>query len=274
MDPGDYQKALSLLELVPFNVMFARSVVEQRVRGVVFADEEQAPKVFYIVHPYGMSLLLGSNTNTAFNGEWYQRICRGQPQRTQVEWMQVYPDQWEATIAQVAHTSPAMGVSPRHFVEQNTRVNFKLNLDKFKQLQVALAAKSSAAAEEITLIRASKPVFNSMEGSVVPSKFWNSADDFLRYGIGYCLRCNGDLAATAFSSFVSTDQLEIGIETVPKFRGKGYAVLCCAELIHHCIRHHLEPVWSCNEANVGSYKLALKLGFEPTLRLPYYRLGL
>jgi hypothetical protein len=35
----------------------------------------------------------------------------------------------------------------------------------------------------------------------------------------------------------------------------------------------LEPVWACRLENDGSYKLAQKLGFEPVLEIPYYRLS-
>ncbi|TKG91495.1 GNAT family N-acetyltransferase [Puteibacter caeruleilacunae] len=64
------------------------------------------------------------------------------------------------------------------------------------------------------------------------------------------------------------------METIPEFRGQGFAQYACAALIDYCLANGYEPVWACKETNVPSYKLAQKLGFVPALTLPYYRLAL
>jgi RimJ/RimL family protein N-acetyltransferase len=117
-------------------------------------------------------------------------------------------------------------------------------------------------------------MFEEMTGTVIPSFFWNNAEDFLKNGVGYSLLYNNQLATTAYSAFIHDDMLEIGIETIPEFRGKGFAQLACSALIDYCIENNYEPVWACRLANIGSYKLALKLGFEVNIELPYYRLGI
>lgn len=60
--------------------------------------------------------------------------------------------------------------------------------------------------------------------------------------------------------------------TVDAHRGKGYAVSVCSALIDYCLDHDLEPVLACRLENEGSYYLAQKLGFRPSVTLPYYRL--
>ena len=112
-----------------------------------------------------------------------------------------------------------------------------------------------------------------MMGSVVPQFFWNNADDFITDGIGYSLIEKDKIAATAYSAFVHGDKLEIGIETVEQFRGKGYAEKVCAKLIDYCLERNIEPIWSCKFENQASFKLAQKLGFEPTIMIPFYRLS-
>ena len=112
-----------------------------------------------------------------------------------------------------------------------------------------------------------------MQGSVTPRYFWESEDDFIENGVGFSLFEQGALAATAFSSFVHDDQLELGIETLPAFRGKGYASTVCAALLDYCIENEFEPIWSCRLENIGSYQLAQKIGFVPTIEVPYYRLS-
>jgi RimJ/RimL family protein N-acetyltransferase len=112
-----------------------------------------------------------------------------------------------------------------------------------------------------------------MEGGVVPSRFWDSEDDFFRNGLAYALFYKGELASMAFSSYWFDDQFELGIETKDKFRGKGFAELVCSALIDYCISHDYEPIWACRLENSGSYKLAQKLGFKPGIEIPYYRLS-
>jgi predicted GNAT family acetyltransferase len=65
---------------------------------------------------------------------------------------------------------------------------------------------------------------------------------------------------------------EIGIETLAEHRGKGYAEIVSTEFIKQCLKNGQVPVWSCRLENTGSYRLALKLGFRETVRVPFYRL--
>jgi len=80
-------------------------------------------------------------------------------------------------------------------------------------------------------------------------------------------------AATSYSSFIRDDMLELGIETVESFRGKGLAQHVCSALIDYCVKNNYEPIWACRKENIGSYKLAQKLDFEPTKEILYYRLS-
>ena len=80
-----------------------------------------------------------------------------------------------------------------------------------------------------------------------------------------------DLATTAFSSFITNSQLELGMKTLPTYRRKGYAQYVCSTLIDYCAKNDYELIWVCRLENIGSYMLAMKLGFEPSLTLPYFK---
>jgi RimJ/RimL family protein N-acetyltransferase len=108
---------------------------------------------------------------------------------------------------------------------------------------------------------------------VVPKYFWKDAEHFYKSGKGFSLIYENRVASTAYSSFIHDNLLELGIETIESYRGKGFAVLTCSSLIDYCLNNNYEPVWACRLENVGSYNLAQKLGFEPTLYIPFYRLN-
>lgn len=126
--------------------------------------------------------------------------------------------------------------------------------------------------ERATIVPTTAEMFDALDGSVVPKQFWRDADQFMRMAGGFTAIVEGELAATAFCSYRHGMQLEIGIETAPRHRGNGLAQLVASALIDHCLCRGLEPVWACRLENVGSYRLATKLGFIPVRQLPYYRL--
>ncbi|MFP4169228.1 MAG: GNAT family N-acetyltransferase [Desulfonatronovibrionaceae bacterium] len=64
----------------------------------------------------------------------------------------------------------------------------------------------------------------------------------------------------------------MGMETLPEFRRAGLGTAVTAKLIDYCLEKNLEPIWACRDGNQASYKLAIKLGFEPIAYLPYYEL--
>jgi predicted GNAT family acetyltransferase len=55
---------------------------------------------------------------------------------------------------------------------------------------------------------------------------------------------------------------EIGINTLPEYRGKGYAKAATFACIKACIEKGKCPIWSCGINNVASEKLAYSVGFR------------
>ena len=90
--------------------------------------------------------------------------------------------------------------------------------------------------------------------------------------MGFSLLKDGALASTSFAAFIVGQQVEVGIETLPEYRGKGLASIPCRAMLDHCIANNLIPKWSCRKDNTGSHKIAEKIGFELVLELPYYSL--
>lgn len=271
LQPESYCLLIDLLSEVTFNCLAARSVIEKHVSGKVYVDDEIKPKNAYILHPYGMSLLIGNADNPKFTNWLFPYMLNKHSQRKKDEWMQVYSDDWNAKIKSELSDKliPAeIGLIQNYedYIEVNTRVNFVFN----KEMYHASNLKNSIG--EVTILPLTYKTALSMQGSVVPLAFWNNIDDFMKSGIGYSVFVNNEQASTAYSAFVHKPSLEIGIETIEKYRGFGYAKLACGALINYCIENQFTPIWSCRLENRGSYNLAKSLGFKPTITLPYYRL--
>ena len=257
---------------VQINNLFARSVIEKHVTGKIYVDNINKPNTVYTIHPYGISLLFGDYKNVDFNNQFKSYALNIDNSRNEHEWMQTYPREWDNVLQDlfsnlIIKSSENTENKTTGVIELNTRVNFNFNKDKYLQIEKIALSSSEMIVETDNLH------FEQMPGSVIPLKFWNSAKDFKQKGKGFTLLHNGEIASTAYSAFVHEDKLEIGIETVEKYRDSGFAELTCCKLIDYCLERELIPVWSCRFENTASYKLAQKLGFEPTLMIPFYRLS-
>jgi len=272
LNKSKYSLVIQHLYSMTINNLFARSVIENKVNGSVYADKLDNPETFYIVHPYGMSLLIGNINNKKFNLLFRDYALNINKSRLKNEWMQAFPDKWHTVLndlfkESIIKSSDNNNKMQSGILELNTRVNFKFNIKKYTIF------KNRLNLSDIKIVRTDKKIFKSMKGTVIPFYFWNNVNDFLKHGIGFSIFYNNKLASTAYSAFIHDDKLELGIETIKEFRRKGLAQYTCSALIDYCIEKNFEPVWACSLENIGSYNLALKLGFEEVCRVPYYKLS-
>ena len=274
LDKDRYGKTSAMLDEVPFNHMFACDVVAQKINGLIYADNCDSPTVCYIVHPYGMSLLIGNCKNDEFNEHLTGYLLNKGQNRIKTEWMQVYPEAWTAQLKRLLgdqlltkqEKEEGDQISDgRIRVEEQTRVNFKFNPAHYVQF------KAHHRNKHVEIYRTGEEEFQHMPGTVIPKFFWNDASQFLEQGVGFSVRHNNKLASTVFSAYIDDRYLEFGIESVEQFRGLGYAKESCIALIDYCLEHGYEPVWACRLENTGSYLLAQQLGFEPVRYLPFYK---
>jgi hypothetical protein len=270
--PDDYELAIPKLKEVTINNLFARSVVEKHVNGKVYVDNIAGPKAFYVIHPYGMSLLYGEVSDDFLQSELKDYLLGCNGFRKASEWLQIFPSELENKIDRILGNKLSIfdGDKDRDnsgdAVVKHKRVNFKFNLRKFEQFRSKIdLTEYSFCDVDITL-------YNETNGSVVPNKFWNNASEFVLHGVGFSLMIEGQAVAIAFSSFMHDEMLELGMETKSECRRKGFASIVSAKLIEYCLDRELVPVWACRQGNYGSYNLAIKLGFEPIAYLPYYEL--
>jgi len=267
----NYYKVIPYLAGVNINSLFARTIVEHKVKGEIYVDDCESPKTFYIIHPYGMTLLFGESENKKFNKSFKDYVLNINKIRGNDEWMQAFPDSWHIELEKLFGGNLMASIKTEHDLEQqkveiNTRGNFIFDRNLY------ISERKINSNLDINIVRTNKEILSTINGSVVPEYFWKNEDDFLENGVGFSLFYKGRLAATAFSSFILDNKLELGIETSTEFRGMGFAEQVCRALIDYCIDNQLEPIWACRLENVGSYKLAKKLGFQPSIMVPYYRL--
>lgn len=255
LDKSKYDKVLKPLMEVTINNLYARSVVEKKVNGFVYVDNTENPETFYIIHPYGMSLLFGEIDNDDFNSKFLDHALNTFRIRDKYEWLQAFPESWNKKISvlfgdNLIKSKDNLGNSKSNKIEEDTRVNFKFNKEKYFDF------RNNNNNKDYKILRTDKEMFENMQGSVVPKYFWNDAENFFNQGVGFSLIYNSSLVSTAYSAFIHDNKLELGIETIETYRGKGFALYTCSSLIDYCLDNEYEPIWSCRLENTGSYRLA------------------
>jgi len=271
LDKSEFSKVFEPLREVGINHLFANAVVEGHVSGTIYVENAENPTSFYVTHPYGMSLLFGNTTNEEFNSWLLNHALNTKKVRDWFEWLQAFPSTWNTLIetqwaGYIVKSKDNPEGARKDIIEENTRVNFKFNRANY------LEFKQNHLHPHPETVRTDKYIFENMQGSVIPMRFWNDANDFSNRGVAFSVMDGDEVASTAFSAFVVGKQLEIGIETSDRYRGQGYAIATCSALIDYCLEYDYEPIWACRLENTASYLLAQKLGFEPTIYCPFYRL--
>lgn len=102
---------------------------------------------------------------------------------------------------------------------------------------------------------------SKIEGRIIPSFSWDSSEQFLKEGFGYIVLDQGRVCAVAFSAAVSSDEVDIGVETYESYRRQGLAGLLAGRMCEHIISIGKRPVWAHSVSNKGSMNTALKCGF-------------
>lgn len=263
--PGNLAWMPSLAQ-TDLNTGFVRAVLEGMAPGRAWVDSLPAARAAHVVHNYGMSFVWGEHLGDVADSLAEHLRCGAC--RTRDEWLQIDPRwsdlPWDRLLDAAPGDPARLPGGAR--VRRYTRANFRFDASRF----VAQNPDGPRLPAGWQLRLMTPREFDLPGVSVTPAAFWRTAAQFLAQGGGWCVERDREVGAMAFTSFRLDDTLEIGIETLPAHRGRGLARAAAAMLIQQLLPANITPVWSCRRENEASYQLACRLGFCPTLTVPYY----
>ncbi|MEN6479517.1 MAG: GNAT family N-acetyltransferase [Anaerolineales bacterium] len=91
---------------------------------------------------------------------------------------------------------------------------------------------------------------------------WGTREGLLREGAIACAILRGAIVASACTVAMTPGHAEIGVETLPDHRRKGYATAAAGLMAAWIQARGLTPTWSTGEDNWASQRVAEKLGFR------------
>ncbi len=151
-------------------------------------------------------------------------------------------------------------------IEKFQRYAFKKNVKYLDRNHMQVFLSTISEGYELKKIDSSivhEPSFHKLSEDFT-SQF-ESLDDYINKGVGYCILHNGQVVCGASSYSVYDDGIEIEIDTHPDHRRKGLATVASSALILDCLDRGKYPNWDA--ANMDSVNLAQKLGY--VLEEPY-----
>ncbi len=105
-------------------------------------------------------------------------------------------------------------------------------------------------------------VLSKLQGRITPAFSWRSDEEFLEKGKGFCVLHGENIAAWAFSSAISSKEIDIGVETRREYQHRGLAAAAASGMIDYILQQKKKTVWACHAKNTASQALAMKIGFR------------
>ncbi len=93
---------------------------------------------------------------------------------------------------------------------------------------------------------------------------WPSLERFLEKGFGTAAVIDARIICWCTAEYVSKSKCGIGIEVIDEFQNKGIATATAAHFLEHCLNQNIVAHWECDKDNIGSVRVAEKVGFEKT----------
>lgn len=93
---------------------------------------------------------------------------------------------------------------------------------------------------------------------------WPSLERFREKGFGVAAVLDASIICCCTAEYVSKSKCGIGIAVIDEFQNKGIATATAAHFLEYCLNQNIVAHWECDKNNVGSVRVAEKVGFEKT----------
>lgn len=247
----DYHKLIEFAEKSTCNRVYPLSIAEGNQNGQIFVDSMDNPASALFWHQCGFAYLLGE-PNDRFLSDIATRIRNGHGNNQRRFILQIDNNEWVNYFVNMDG------------IIREERYSFCFQETSFSNEELVLP--DGFVMKEIDQILLSK-----IKGNIIPSFSWDLDIEFLSKGKGFCILFGTEIAATVFSSAVSHDEIDIGIETMEKYRKCGLATILAKRMIQYILEEHKTPVWECHTGNMGSRHVAEKVGFCVKKTHPFFR---
>jgi len=231
----------------------AASVILKNNPGWVFVDNIDNPKTALIFcKGMGSFYLVGNYNNVQFKNEllsFIEGVLYSKLNNIGISWIEIsgVSEEWNRIVEEV-------------FIHKD--------LGKDKQIVYKLKNNTSVSGENVENIR--QVDINTFDTNISNldflkneiQQFWGSIENFLNKGICYYYIIEDEIVSICYSGLVKDNIHTIGIETIEKYRKKGYGYKLANVFLNELEIKGIVAHWNCSEDNTASKFMVEKLGFE------------
>jgi RimJ/RimL family protein N-acetyltransferase len=256
LQPAEFSRVLPLMQSIRHGVP-PKAVIAGNCPGRIFADDAEHPAAAFVWTRFGYFYLVGDAGRVDFIHalrDLLRDTLIPDSVRLGERGFILYPfeEAWGAQVRTLLEGRAPFKIFRR---------TFDFHPDRF----AALPDWRARIPDGFTLRRIDADLIAQVGGVPFPvDVFWNSMEDFLARGFGFCLLRGSEVVSTCFAPFVVDGMAEVDIHTAEAYRGRGFAALTASAFVEHTLAGGLRPNWECFWDNTPSYRLAEKLGFETT----------
>lgn len=253
MQKADKERVSKFIELArenTCNTVYPMSIAEGFQDGDIFTDCVELPTFALFWHVSGFAYLTGRPADKHLDDIY--RLMKNEDGTNPRRFVLGLKDEKVAAYFR-----------RKESVEEHPRYRFHLQEKELSEDELPLGYELREVDAELLA---------KISGNIVPASFWRSDEDFLEKGKGYCVMYGDEVASVAFSAAISSEQVDIGIETAEAHRRKGLALIAAKKMVAYVKSIDKEPVWDCNVANEGSRRTAENVGFEIMAEHAFYKI--
>ena len=234
IEQKNYRAFISWAKNNTCNRVYPLSIAQNIQSGDIFSDDVINPKTVLFWHYCGFAYITGSPSAEILN-ELVSDICDRNRRRLTL----ITDDDFTVRFLK------EKGYEFSDRIEYSYDEGFVSDLSNNDTIEISRIDESN---------------IHKITGNIVPAFSWEEKR-FLQNGFGYAAFIDGKFGGVAFSSAVSSSEIDIGVEVESGYRGRGIATTLARRMCEEIIAEGKRPVWAHAASNTGSMKTALKCGF-------------
>lgn len=248
---SDYNSIGNLVNRIKVDKVYPLSIIEGKQQGEIFSDSITEPKKVLFWHYCGFAYIVGE-----IDEEFLSDI---------IAMMKQSKEKHSGRLA--------LQVGKEDLISDNLLAYRGIKKEEQYLFEfIGMEEQLSSLDNSYKIEKIDELNYEMISGRIIPKFSWQSKTVFLENGFGYCLFVNGRFAACAFSAGISEKYVDIGVETVKEYQGKGYGKIISQIMVKEICQRGMIPIWECNTSNIASMKLACSIGFRIKDTHPLYLL--
>jgi RimJ/RimL family protein N-acetyltransferase len=247
------------------------ALLEGRTRGRIWVNDLEEPTTALVWDKLNAFFYLAGNSSDSVLNQELNSLIEDTiyPEVIQLQYnnffLQFAPQTWDTQVEVILKGS----------LPEKRFVNFyRLDTSHSNTVLLNEAIKPPAGYEMTRItdeLLSHTDIENLAEVAYCIQACWQSTDHYLNNGgIGYCLLKQEAIASWCSTDYVVGNTCEMYIETFEGHKEKGLGTLTASACIQACIARGFTVHWHCFKDNLGSVKIAEKIGFSKIAECPIY----